>query len=321
MSVKLFVTIDTEEDTWGDYTTTHNPVENIARLPILQDIFDRYGAVPTYLINWPVVTNKNARHILTEIIDRGRCEIGTHCHPWNTPPFEERINEHNSQICNLSYELIMKKIETLHKAIVKYFKVTPVCFRAGRWGFGSGVARSIHKLGYRVDTSITPFVDWTNDWGHDFSEASTFVYRFDPDDILREKEGGRLLEVPPTIGFYQKNFKLCNSVRKWILKRSHLRCHILGILDRLRILNFRWLSPEFSSGSDMIRLSKTFIRSGHDFLNLTFHSTSLLPGKSSFVHNQEQLENFFYDVEMFLEFAVDRGMTFLPLSKAVEVTE
>jgi len=321
MPVKLFITIDTEEDTWNKYSFDHNPVENVSRLPIIQDIFDRYGAMPTYLVNWPVVADNNARHILAEILAKGRCEIGTHCHPWNTPPFEEKINTYNSQICNLPYELIIKKIETLHKAIVKHFKITPVCFRAGRWGFGSEVARSIHNLGYRVDTSITPFVDWTNDWGHDFSEASTYTYWFDPDDILREKEGGCLLEVPPTIGFYQKNFKLCNSVRKWILKKPLSRYHVLGILDRLRILNFRWLSPEFSSGSDMIRLSKTFIQSGHDFLNLTFHSTSLLPGKSPFIHNQKQLETFFYDVEMFLEFAVNRGMTFLPLCKAVEVAE
>ena len=148
MSAKIFITIDTEEDTWDEYATTHNPVENITRLPMLQDIFDRYGAVPTYLINWPVVNNKNARHILTKILDRGCCEIGTHCHPWNTPPFEEKINEHNSQICNLPYELIMRKIENLHKAIVKCFKVTPVCFRAGRWGFSSDVARCIKALGW-----------------------------------------------------------------------------------------------------------------------------------------------------------------------------
>lgn len=321
MPVKVFITIDTEEDTWDEYSTTHNPVENIDRLPMLQDIFDRYGAVPTYLINWPVVTNKHARHILTEILDRGRCEIGTHCHPWNTPPFEEKINGHNSQICNLPYELIMKKMENLHGEIINDLKVTPVCFRAGRWGFGPGVARSIHKLGYRVDTSVTPFIDWTDYGGPDFSQASTFAYWFDPDDILCKKTDGCLLEVPPTIGFLQKNFKLWSAISKWILRRPLSRYHIFGVLKRLRILNYYWLSPEVTGSSEMIRLSENLIRAGHRFLNMAFHSTSLLPGKSPFIRNQEQLDKFLYDIEMFLKFAVDRGMTFLPLSGALEVVK
>jgi len=321
MPVKVFITIDTEEDAWDEYATTHNPVENIAHIPMLQDLFDRYGAVPTYLINWPVVTNKHANHIIRDILYKGKCEIGTHCHPWNTPPFEENINIYNTMLSNLPYELITKKIENLHEEIINDLKVTPVCFRAGKWAFDPKVARSIYNLGYRIDTSVTPFVDWTKEGGVDFSKAPSFAYRFDPDDVLHEKENGCLLEVPPTIGFFQKNFQRCNIIRKWILEKRLSSFHLLGILDKLRILNFRCLSPELSSGSDMIRLSTTFIRLGYDFLNMSFHSTSLLPGKSPFVHNLKHLEKFLNTIEMFLKFAVDQGMTFLPLSKAVEVVK
>lgn len=318
MPIKVFITIETEEDQWGEYKATHFPAENIDRLPILQDLFDRFGAVPTYFVNWPVVTNKKASQILLDIMNRGRCEIGTHCHPWNTPPVEEKTDNHNSMICNLPYELIEKKLETLHEAIVDRFKVRPICFRAGRWGFGPKVAKVIHKLGYRVDTSLTPFFDWTEAGGPDFSDASTFSYWFDTDDPLHEKADGSLLEVPLTIGFLQRNFELCRSVRKKLLNGPFSRYRILGILDKFRILNQRWLSPEFSSGSDMIILSKNFIRSGHCFLNMQFHSTSLLPGKTPFVRNQKQLENFLRNNEMFLQYAVNQGMTFAPLSEAVK---
>jgi len=321
MPTKVFITIDTEEDLWGEYKTPDSPVDNIAHLPMLQDLFDRFGAMPTYFVNWPVVTNKHASQVLQEILNRGRCEIGTHCHPWNTPPIEEKTNNHNSMICNLPYDLIEKKLETLHQAIVDRFKVKPICFRAGRWGFGPKVAKVIHKLGYRVDTSLTPFVDWIEEEGPDFSDASTFSYWFDSDDILHEKENGSLLEVPPTIGFLQKNFERCGSIRKRFFKKPHSLYHVLGILDKLRILNHRWLSPELSSGSDMILLSKNFIRLGHRFLNMSFHSTSLLPGKSPFVRNQKQFEKFLHDIEMFLQFAVDQGMTFSPLSAALKDTK
>lgn len=318
MDVKVFITIEIEEDVWGEYKATRIPVDNVARLPIIQDLFDRFGAIPTYFINWPVVKNKHASQILQKILDRGRCEIGTHCHPWNTPAIEEKINNHNSMICNLPYELIEKKLETLHEAIIDRFKVKPISFRAGRWGFDSKVAKVIHKLGYLVDTSVTPFFDWSEDEGPDFSDASTFAYWFDPDDFLRMKADGSLLEVPLTIGFLQKNFKLWGSVRKRISNRPLSRYHFLGILDRLRILNRRWLSPELSSGPDMILLSKKFVQTGHRFLNMSFHSTSLIPGKTPFVRNQQQLEKFLCAIEMFLQFAVDQGMTFSPLSGALE---
>jgi len=318
MDVKVFITIDVEEDLWGEYKATQIPVDNVARLPILQDLFDRFGAMPTYFINWPVVTNKFASKILHEILNRGRCEIGTHCHPWNTLPIEEKINNHNSMICNLPYELIEKKLETLHEAIIDRFKVKPICFRSGRWGFGPKVAKAIHKLGYLVDTSVTPFFDWSEDGGADFSDVPTFSYWFNPDDVLREKADGPLLEVPPTIGFLQKNFKLCRLVRRKILNGPLSRYHILGILDKLKILNLRWLSPELSSGPEMILLSKKFIQTGHRFLNMAFHSTSLIPGKTPFVRNQQQLEKFLCDIEMFLQFVVDQGMTFSPLSGALE---
>ena len=321
MSVKVFITIDTEEDTWDKYSTIHNPVDNIVHLPMLQDIFDRYGAVPTYLIDWPVIINNHSRHILQGLIDRGQCEIGTHCHPWNTPPFEEQLNNYNSMLCNLPYELIMKKITTLHSRIISELKITPVCFRAGRYGFDSMVAQSILKLGYQVDSSVSPFSNWTVYDGPDFSNALTHIYRFDPEDILRPKTDGCLLEAPPSIGFLQKNFRLSNSIRKWIIKRPFSFFHLLRILDTLRIINFRWLSPELCSGSDMIRLSEYFINSGHNFLNMSFHSTSLLPGKSPFIRNQDQLDMFYNNTEMFLKHAVDNGMEFLPLSGALGIVK
>ena len=319
MPVKVFITIDTEEDCWGKYSCTDNPVTNIFRLPILQDLFDQYGAIPTYLINYPVVKSEKASAVLQGIYDSGRCEIATHCHPWNTPPFEEEVNPYNSMSCNLPEELIMKKLEVLHEKIGHRFKVTPACFRSGRYAFSPSLARSIHKLGYKVDTSVTPFLDWSGDHGPNFIDFSAQSYYFDPDDILRDREDGALFEVTPSIGFFQKNAILCNSVRKSLLRKPFSWLHFSGILDRMHLLNLRWLSPEESTGSDIISLSKRFLERRHPFLNMSFHSTNLLPGKGPFVNNQQELDGFLQRIEMFLRFAVERGLTFAPLSAALEV--
>ncbi len=314
MAVKLVITIDSEEDLWVDYKSTSNPTDNIDRIPIVQDLFDRFGAIPTYLITYPVVKNDHSMNIIRRIYDRGRCEIGTHCHPWNTPPFEEVISDYNAMLCNLPYELQYKKIRTLHEAIIDRLGVVPVSFRAGRWGFDSSVARCIHDLGYSIDTSVTPFWDWTGNHGPDFSEAPTFPYFFGLNDILTENPEGCLLEIPPTIGFIQKNLKLSTWVRKKIVNSLFSKYHILGVLARLKLLNFRWLTPELFNGSDMVSLAETFIEMGCPVLNMTFHSVSLLPGRSEFIETEQEFQEFLKNIEMVLQFAVDNGIEFSKLN-------
>ncbi len=95
MTIKFIITIDTEEDQWDNYNTEPT-VENINRLLFLQKIFDNYNAVPTYFVNWPVITNPKSSQIIKKHCNEHNCEIGTDCHPWNTPPFIEEINEENS---------------------------------------------------------------------------------------------------------------------------------------------------------------------------------------------------------------------------------
>jgi len=261
--------------------------------------------------------DKKARGILKGTYDDGRCEIGTHCHPWNTPPYEEEINEFNSMMCNLPSELVEKKMERLHFAIVDHLNLSPICFRAGRWGFDGRVAKIIQNLGYKIDSSISPFVDWSKYFGPDFSRGHSTSYMFELENMMVPSENGILLEVPPTVGFYQKNGRFCYSLREKLRGKPFSRFHLLGILDRLGLLNFRWLSPELSSGPDMIRLAKQFIRSGHRFLNVSFHSTSMLPGKGPFVESETALKQFMSDIEMFLEYASGHGWEFSPLSGAM----
>ena len=169
--MKLVVTVDTEEDNWGRYSAMDNPVHNIDKIVSLQKIFDQYAVKPTYLITYPVATNPRSVAILKRILEQGKCEIGTHCHPWNTPPFnaDAVIHEKDTMLCNLPEKLILEKLTTLHEAIIKNFNYQPVSFRAGRWGFGPSVARVLEKMDYRVDSSVTPFVNWDQYYGPDFS--------------------------------------------------------------------------------------------------------------------------------------------------------
>lgn len=316
MATRLFITIDTEEDLWGEFRSANNPVENVLQLPKLQLVFKQFGAIPTYLVNWAVVDDEAAANVLRRLGDIGEHEIGTHCHPWHTPPVEEQLTAHNSMLGNLPRDLVCRKLQNLHEHIADRLGVIPRSFRAGRWGFGGDVAVCLQKLGYAVDTSVLPTIDWTAQGGPDYSDAPRTSYRFDPSDILRPKSDGSLLEVPASVGFWQGQHKMFTAVRKRLSGRAAEPFHVLGILDRLRILNHRWLSPEQSSARDMIRLAKSLAGAGD--LNMFFHSNSLLPGLGPFVRSEADLARFLQRIEAFLEHAALSGLEFAPLSRASE---
>jgi hypothetical protein len=74
--------------------------------------------------------------------------------------------------------LQFEKLQRLHEAIQDKFEMTPVAFRCGRWGFDAEVAKNIVRLGYRIDTSITPYTSWAPAFGPDFSYVSPQPYTF-----------------------------------------------------------------------------------------------------------------------------------------------
>lgn len=311
--MKLIVTIDTEEDNWGGYRDDRFTVKNIGRIQALQDMFDSYLVRPTYLVSYPVATDDNAVALLKAILDDGRCEIGTHCHPWSTPPVDEKKDARHSMLCNLAPELQMKKIGRLHEVIRDRFGVTPISFRAGRWGFSREVAETIHRYGYKVDTSVTPFIDWSRSFGPDFSECLPDVYRFSPDDIRKKSPRGELLEVPATIGFLQENFALADRIQKRFRKTG-----VNGVLDRLGIINKVWLSPEMSDGPRMIRLVKRFMANGYEFVNLTFHSPSLMAGLTPFVKTESDERRFLRRIKECLVYLRDAGVESITLSDTLQ---
>jgi len=61
--MKLVVTIDTEEDNWGDYSPNGYTLENITYIPELQDLFDEYRVLPTYLVTYSVATDPQSSTI------------------------------------------------------------------------------------------------------------------------------------------------------------------------------------------------------------------------------------------------------------------
>lgn len=317
--MKLIITIDTEEDNWGIYDPHNYTLENITQIPELQDLFDEFDVLPTYLVTYSVAADVRSAAILKKILDQGRCEIGMHCHPWHTPPLEEECTEWNSMLCNLPSDLQSRKLEHLHKTIVKSFNTSPVSFRAGRWGYGKEVAMSLYNLGYKVDSSILSLIDWTEAYGPNFSQIFPDPYRFNPEEIFTLNTTGKLLEVPATIGFTQTNFQLANDLFNVLRGNPIRRLRLIGVLDKLGLLNKVWLSPEQSSADDMIALVKTFMKKHAPLVNFFFHSPTLKAGLTSYVRTEGDKQEFMAKIRTFLTFTKEAGIQSIRLSDAVKV--
>lgn len=317
--MKLIVTIDTEEDNWGSYNPTSYSVNNIKRISELQMLFEEHEVIPTYLITYSVATDPFAISIFKGIVQREGCEIGAHCHPWNTPPFIEHPDKRNSMLCNLPAELQFRKLSTLHQTISDNFKMVPTSFRAGRWGYGKEVALSLKQLGYKVDSSILSFYDWTDIHGPNCSMISPEPYWFNPDRIYQPSSEGEMLEVPGVVAYAQSNFRRCNDVFNFF-KTTPLRyLRIIGMLDKLNMLNRIWLSPEQSTADQMITLIRRLISERIPVANLYFHSPTLEPGLTPYVKSESDRRIFLDRIRAVMQFARENQIESIRLSDAVNV--
>lgn len=308
------VTIDTEEDDWGRYEQDGATTRNIAHLPELQDLFERWGARPTYLVNRPPLLERASVEILGRLAARPDVEIGAHCHPWNTPPSTGEGPE-RSMMSSLDDAANRGKIREVKDRLRGELGVTPRCFRAGRWGFGGSVARPLRDEGFAIDTSVTPFVDWRDMGGPDYTHAPTEPYRFHPDAPLEPDEAGSLVQLPATVGFLRGDFTRAARTRRRLEAGALTRRTLVGPLDRLGFFAKRWLSPENSNAQTMIRLAESCIRAGQTCLQVTFHSSALLPGATPFVRTEDDRREFFGRLDRFLSYCKRSGFEFLTLSE------
>jgi peptidoglycan/xylan/chitin deacetylase (PgdA/CDA1 family) len=324
--VSVVVTIDTEEDNWfpaRDGLT----VENIRGVPRLQAILDRHGIRPTYLTTYQVVVRPWAAALLAEIHHSGRGEVGTHLHPWNTPPLHEPFSPENTSLRKLPSELQREKLDTITSVIRSATGIEPTAFRAGRWSVSPSVIRTLTEAGYRTDSSVLPYVFWPNVGdGPSFHRVPAGPYRLDGlGNVETHVPHGPVVEVQPTVGFTRWPWTTCGPLLHALRARALRPLHLPGVLARVGALDCIPLSPEATSLEQMRRVTTVALRNGLDTLNLFFHSGALMPGKSPFVNSAEQLEEFLRRIDSYFTFlaaqAPIRSLTLSELGEQVRGTK
>jgi len=282
----LAVVVHTEEEfDWAKpYDRSATSVEHMRHIGRAQSLFDEYGIVPNYVVDYPIASQDIAIRPLKAFADAGRALIGAHLHPWVSPPYLEDVNVRNSYPGNLPRDLEMEKLARLTERISASFGTRPVTYLAGRYGFGANTGSILEELGYLVDISPAVPIDFSADGGPDYSDYTSHPYWFG--------RGRKLLGLPGTGGYvgWLRNggTPLYRSVTKPLMRRIRAA----GLFSRLRLMERIRISPEDYNEAEMRRLTDVLLEDGVRIFVFSFHSPSMMPGGTPYVRTPADLDRF-----------------------------
>jgi glycosyltransferase involved in cell wall biosynthesis len=292
---RLVVIVDAEEEfDWAKpFSADNRSVNTVAAQLRAHKIFDRFGIVPTYAVDYPVAQQEAGYRPLLELMQSGKCEIGAQLHPWVTPPVEEEISERNSFASNLPADLERRKLEQLTLMIEQNFGRRPKLYRAGRYGAGRHTARILEQWGYEIDCSVLPGGP-TVPLGPDYTGGTSHPYWLG--------ESRSILEIPVTVGTLGLARRLGDGLYSKTISPLGRRLRIPAVMARLRFMERIRLTPEGSTLSESKRLTRRMLRDGHRVFVVSYHSPSLVPGNTQYVRNDGELRTFLGWLEGYMEF-------------------
>mgnify|MGYP001768958468 FL=1 len=321
--MKFIITIDTEGDNQWDHGRDLT-VENIKYVPRFQDLCQRFGINPTYLVTSEVCNDSYARKLFSGYVERESAEIGAHLHSWTTYPYLDqdgyRENDSNHAFASeLPYDLLMNKLSALTGQIEAAFGRKPTSFRSGRYGFNNDVAKALVENGYLVDSSITPFVSWRNHKGLPSGNGGPDFIDFGPDPCRYSFSEGSLTEIPVTI--MPTRWPLTLSKR---IPAGYFRHVDNSIALRLMRKLFYgdqpvWLRPVPGTTSGKLEsLLDQALRKRLPFVTMMFHSSELMPGCSKYRPDEASVEELYKLLESLFSLLAAKGITSSTLTEAAK---
>jgi hypothetical protein len=270
MSRWFTVTIDTEGDRacpffgnrWGPLTGQFHSV--LDAIPELRAIWNRFSVRPVYLATPEVLSSPACVEVLkTE--QKAGAEVGTHLHIGDAFP------------CNVPEE--GEQLQRLTSLFQQVFGVPPRCYRAGRYGMNDRTLDTLRDLGYTVDTSVTPHVNWSAQGGPDYTGYAVQPYW---------TRG--ILEVPVTV----------LGARPWWPFNGWSK--------------YRWLRPSLATSEQLKSVVDRACDMDITVLNLTFHTMELVPGASPYVRTFVGTYFYLLRLETIVAYMMQRGFEPITLS-------
>lgn len=302
------VVVDTEEEfPWSQFDRRNTAVTAMAELHTAQRVCDAHGIVPTYVADYPIVSQPDGYAPLRDILADNRCVVGAHLHPWVTPPFTEVVNARNSYPGNLDCALEQDKLRHLCTAIEDNLGVRPVAYKAGRYGVGPNTYAILEAAGFDVDLSPSPPYDFSADGGPDFSQQDATPFWFGAQR--------RLLCIPTTGAYVGSAGRFSHRLYRFATRPRLQRLRLPGVLGRLGLVSRLRLSPEGFPLKAMQRLTRHLLRRGQRAFVLSYHSSSLKPGCTQYVRTADDRSAFLATLNAYFDFFLRElgGVTMTPL--------
>lgn len=295
---RIYVTLDTEMDNdihWGkhyppDYTSV------IVGIPkMLRPIWNRYHVHPIYFVSPEVLYDTRCVAALKEEIQKG-AEIGAHLHPEYIQPdriWGKGIEKETAKYPCSDYpdHIEKEKLKNLTDLIREKLGVMPVWYRAARFGADESTIQTLHELGYRYDSSVTPRIDWTTKGGPNHSSAPLRVYKISKKCIQKEARSetdfSGIIEKPVTI--YGK---------RW------------GLIGRMlpdNWLFYQWLRPTHMTYQELKQIVRRMTRDGLDEGVMMFHSMEIMINKTPYVRAKWMQRYYLWRLDRILRYALKSG--------------
>jgi hypothetical protein len=308
--MKLLITIDTEcDNAWGKSTVI--TTENAKYLLRFQQLCEKFDYKPTYLVSYEMAQDSFFQTFALDVLRRKACEVGSHPHPWNSPPdYKLTVNDMMIHPFLIEYprEIVKSKVSYLTKLLEDIFGMKVNSHRAGRWAFNESYAQVLFELGYKVDCSVTPLIKL--DAGKrprecpqapiiDYTEFPNKAYFLDLKDISRPGQES-LLEIPmTTIAHYGRIlYKMYNLLPSQILQR------VFKITFGRPIY---WFRPH-SIYYEMLNVAKRKLCEKSDYIMFMLHSSEFMPGGSPIFKTKNDIDHLYATIEEAFDFLKANGI-------------
>ena len=308
--MQLVITIDTEED---DQWRRQGPpsVQNIRFVPPFQELCQRYGFKPTYLCTYEVARSSAFEQVLLPLEQAGAAEIGAHLHAWSTPPIDDLWDAATlpaSYASEIPTSLYRWKMESLTALLRQRRQAERMSYRGGRWGLSAANIELLLELGCVVDCSVTPSLNWEDpgarERGQDYRGAPLRPYYVSWGDPAREG-ASPLLEVPVTVVHTNRLVRESPVLASWY-GRNRKR-PVARLLNRSFRVAPQWFRPFKDMTADRLyRVYTTAQSLGLPVVQMTFHSSEMMPGGSPHNETPEDVAQLFAKLEdVFSRLATD----------------
>lgn len=324
--MNFILTIDTAADNQWD-TGRELTCENIRTLPRLQNLCEKYLIKPTYLVTSEVCEDSFAREMLCDYTENNQAEVGALLHPWTTPPFFNkegyRYNDIKHAFPNeMPDDILANKIRYLADQIRTTFGIRPVSFRAGRFGFSESIARILMTNEFIVDSSVTPYVNWSAFQGIPGSKGGPDYINKRPAAYIYNHKGNSLLEIPvtvvPTKFPLNKNNKLADFYFRNLGKNIMLK----GLSNMFYRYQPLWLRPYPWMSIEMLdEVVVEAVKQKYPYLVMTIFSGEFTPGCSIYRPDNQATENLFATLEEFFKMITYYSISSVTLTEAARKFE